>query len=46
MALATHRDEWTLHVRPELVAEVAIDESREVPRDSAGLALRFARGPA
>jgi len=37
------RDAYTVHVRPELVAEVAFDDVQTSPRYPAGLALRFAR---
>ena len=36
-------DGWTVHVRPELVAEIAFADVQESPRYPAGLALRFAR---
>jgi DNA ligase-1 len=42
-ALEVSRDEWTVHVRPELVAEIAFADVQESPRYPAGLALRFAR---
>jgi DNA ligase-1 len=42
-ALEVARDEWTVHVRPELVVEVAFGDVQESPRYPAGLALRFAR---
>ena len=37
------RDEWTVHVRPELVVEIAFNDLQESPHYPAGLALRFAR---
>lgn len=37
------RDAWTVHVRPELVVEVAFDDIQASPRYAGGLALRFAR---
>lgn len=43
LALETHRDAYTVHVRPELVVEVAFNDVQESPRYPAGLALRFAR---
>jgi DNA ligase-1 len=43
MSLETARDEWTVYVRPELVAEIAFADVQESPRYPAGLALRFAR---
>jgi DNA ligase-1 len=43
LALETGRDQWTVHVRPELVVEVAFSDVQESTRYPAGLALRFAR---
>jgi DNA ligase-1 len=43
LSLETSREEWTVHVRPELVAEIAFSDVQESPRYPAGLALRFAR---
>ena len=40
---ATHRDEWTVYLRPELVVEVAFNDLQASPRYPGGLALRFAR---
>ncbi len=37
------RDEWIVHVRPELVVEIAFNDLQSSPRYPAGLALRFAR---
>lgn len=37
------RDEWTVHVRPELVVEIAFNDLQQSPRYPGGLALRFAR---
>jgi DNA ligase-1 len=37
------RDEWTVHVRPELVVEITFNDLQTSPRYSGGLALRFAR---
>ncbi|MCM2417860.1 ATP-dependent DNA ligase [Streptomyces sp. RKAG293] len=37
------RDRYVVHVRPELVVEVAFDGLQRSPRYPAGLALRFAR---
>ncbi len=37
------RDEWTVHVRPELVVEIAFNDLQASPRYPGGLALRFAR---
>jgi DNA ligase-1 len=41
--LETHRDEYTVYVRPELVVEVAFDGVQASTRYPGGLALRFAR---
>ena len=43
LSLETHRDEFTVYVRPELVAEIAFSDVQESPRYPGGLALRFAR---
>jgi DNA ligase-1 len=37
------RDDWTVHVRPELVVEIAFNDLQASPRYPGGLALRFAR---
>jgi DNA ligase-1 len=37
------RDEWTVHLRPELVVEVAFNDLQESSQYPGGLALRFAR---
>ncbi len=37
------RDEWTVYVRPELVAEIAFSDLQASPRYPGGLALRLAR---
>jgi DNA ligase-1 len=42
-ALEVRRDDYTVHVRPELVVEIAFSDVQESPRYPAGLALRFAR---
>ena len=42
-ALATHEEGHVVHVRPELVVEIAFSDVQESPRYPAGLALRFAR---
>jgi DNA ligase-1 len=42
-ALAIAADAHTVHVRPELVVEVAFDGIQASPRYASGLALRFAR---
>jgi ATP-dependent DNA ligase I len=41
--LETHRDRWTVYVRPELVVEVKFDGVQRSPRYPGGVALRFAR---
>ncbi len=43
LELEDHRDSYTVHVRPELVAEIAFDGVQRSPRYPGGLALRFAR---
>ena len=43
LALEDARDDYTVHVRPELVAEIAFDGVQRSPRYPGGLALRFAR---
>jgi len=39
----TARDQYTVYVRPEIVAEIAFDELQASPQYPGGLALRFAR---
>lgn len=41
--LKTHEDDWTVHVRPEQVVEIAFDGLQRSSRYPGGLALRFAR---
>jgi len=41
--LATSQDDWVVHVRPELVVEIAFDGLQQSPVYPGGLALRFAR---
>ncbi|MFI0367698.1 ATP-dependent DNA ligase [Actinomadura sp. 1N219] len=41
--LAVREDGWTVHVRPELVVEIAFDGVQHSPRYPGGIALRFAR---
>jgi DNA ligase-1 len=41
--LATERSEWVVHVRPELVVEIAFDGLQKSSTYPGGLALRFAR---
>jgi DNA ligase-1 len=43
LSLEVSRDSFTVHVRPELVAEIAFGGIQESPRYPGGLALRFAR---
>ena len=43
LELETHRDEWTVYVRPELVVEIAFDGVQASSRYPGGVALRFAR---
>jgi DNA ligase 1 len=43
LARETHRDRYTVHVRPELVAEIAFSDLQVSPRYPGGLALRLAR---
>jgi ATP-dependent DNA ligase I len=41
--LAVSSDDWVVHVRPELVVEIAFDGLQRSSRYPGGLALRFAR---
>jgi len=43
LARETHRDQWTVHVRPELVVEIAFSDLQASTRYPGGLALRLAR---
>ncbi|MEM7405690.1 MAG: ATP-dependent DNA ligase [Pseudomonadota bacterium] len=43
LARETHRDDYTVHVRPELVVEVAFNDVQQSSQYPAGMALRFAR---
>jgi DNA ligase-1 len=43
LALEIGRDDYTVHVRPELVVEIAFADVQRSPRYPGGLALRFAR---
>jgi ATP-dependent DNA ligase I len=43
LELETHREGIAVHVRPELVVEVAFDGVQTSPRYPSGMALRFAR---
>jgi DNA ligase-1 len=41
--IETHRDDYTVYVRPEVVVEIAFDGVQTSPRYPGGVALRFAR---
>lgn len=41
--IETHRDNWTVYVRPELVVEIELDGAQVSSRYPGGVALRFAR---
>ena len=43
LELEAGRDDWTVHLQPELVVEIAFNEIQESSQYSGGLALRFAR---
>ena len=43
LARETHRDEWTVYVRRELVVEIAFNDLQASPRYPGGIALRLAR---
>ena len=43
LARETKREGITVHVRPELVVEIALDGAQRSPRYPGGVALRFAR---
>ncbi len=43
LARETHRDQWTVFVRPEIVVEIAFSDLQASPRYRGGLALRLAR---
>ena len=43
LARETHRDQWTVYVRPELVVEIAFSDLQGSTRYPGGLALRLAR---
>jgi DNA ligase-1 len=43
LELEIGRDAYTVHVRPELVVEVAFNDVQASPHYPGGLALRFAR---
>jgi DNA ligase-1 len=42
-ARESHRDQWTVHVRPEMVVEIAFSDLQASKRYPGGLALRLAR---
>jgi len=43
LARELHRDSQTVHVKPELVVDVAFNDLQQSPQYAGGLALRFAR---
>jgi DNA ligase-1 len=43
LLLESHRDSWTVYVRPELVVEIAFSDLQASTRYPGGLALRLAR---
>jgi DNA ligase-1 len=43
LARETHRDRWTVYVRPELVVEIAFSDLQASSRYPGGMALRLAR---
>jgi DNA ligase 1 len=43
LARETHRDAYTVYVRPELVVEIELNDVQTSPHYPAGMALRFAR---
>ena len=43
LARESHRDQWTVHVKPEIVVEIAFSDLQASPRYPGGLALRLAR---
>src|SRR5215207_1557285 len=43
LSLAVTKNDWVVHVRPELVVEIAFDGVQTSPRYPGGVALRFAR---
>jgi ATP-dependent DNA ligase I len=43
LALQTAREKHVVHVRPELVVEIAVNQIQTSPQYPAGMALRFAR---
>jgi DNA ligase-1 len=43
LSLATERGDWVVHVRPELVVEIAFNDVQRSSQYPGGVALRFAR---
>ncbi|MBC8026072.1 MAG: ATP-dependent DNA ligase [Steroidobacteraceae bacterium] len=43
LARESHRDQWTVFVKPEVVVEIAFSDLQASPRYPGGLALRLAR---
>ena len=43
LARESHRDQWTVYVRPELVVEIAFNDLQASSRYPGGMALRLAR---
>jgi DNA ligase-1 len=43
LARESHRDQWTVYVRPGIVVEIAFSDIQSSPRYPGGLALRLAR---
>ena len=43
MSLKTREEPWVVHVRPEVVVEIAYNEIQRSPHYESGFALRFAR---
>jgi ATP-dependent DNA ligase I len=41
--IATGHDDWTVHLRPQMVVEIAFNDLQESSQYPGGLALRFAR---
>ena len=43
LSRASSQDDWTVHLRPEMVVEIAFNDLQESSQYPGGLALRFAR---
>lgn len=43
LSLETHRSDYVVHVRPELLVEIAFSDVQQSPHYASGCALRFAR---